>query len=155
VVTVIVVPDSDQPNPMPSEGTLRTVCAYLDQRRLLTTEVYVIRPTYHEVQIRVQAIAKDSADLAEVNQGIEKALRDYLHPLRGGEDSLGWPFGGDIYYSRVFQQVFTVPGVQRIERLFVIVDGEEFPECRDVPIPEGTLVYSTAHDVRVNYSFEE
>ena len=41
VVTVIVVPDADDPTPTPSEGTLRTVCAYLDQRRLLTTELYV------------------------------------------------------------------------------------------------------------------
>jgi len=39
VVSVIVVPDADVPNPTPSEGTLRTVCAYLDERRLITTEL--------------------------------------------------------------------------------------------------------------------
>ena len=35
-VTVIVVPDAERkvPNPSPSEAMLRTVCAYLDQRRL-------------------------------------------------------------------------------------------------------------------------
>src|SRR5262249_9468648 len=42
VITVIVVPDGDGPAPVPSEGTLRTVCAYLDQRRLLTAELYVV-----------------------------------------------------------------------------------------------------------------
>ena len=46
VVTVIVVPDNDQPNPTPSEATIRLVCAYLNQRRLLTTELYVIPPSY-------------------------------------------------------------------------------------------------------------
>ncbi len=43
-VTVIVVPDGDEPAPVPTEGTLRTVCALLDQRRLLTTEVFVVAP---------------------------------------------------------------------------------------------------------------
>src|SRR5262249_11532907 len=48
VVTVIVVPDGGgaNPKPVPSEGILRSVCAYLDQRRLLTAEVCVIPPTY-------------------------------------------------------------------------------------------------------------
>jgi predicted phage baseplate assembly protein len=51
VVSVIVVPDSKTPNPMPSDGTLRTVCAYLDARRLLTTELYVLRPSYQLIEI--------------------------------------------------------------------------------------------------------
>jgi predicted phage baseplate assembly protein len=155
VVTVIVVPDSSEPNPMPSEGTLRTVCAYLDRRRLLTTELYVVKPIYRRVEIRVGAIAEDNADLAEVKEGIEQTLLDYFHPLKGGEDNLGWPFGGDIYYSRAYQRVFTVAGVQRIEHLFIVVDGEEAPECRDVPIPDGVLVYSTEHEVQVNYAFDQ
>ena len=54
MVTVIVVPDGDGPAPTPSEGTLRTVCAYLDQRRLLTTELYVIKPTYQRVEIHAE-----------------------------------------------------------------------------------------------------
>ena len=30
VVTVIVVPETDAPNPIPNETTLRAVCAYLN-----------------------------------------------------------------------------------------------------------------------------
>ena len=114
VVTVIVVPDGDGPAPTPSEGTLRTVCAYLDQRRLLTTELYVIKPTYQRVEIHADVIVDDNADLAEVKTGVEQTIKDYFHPLKGGEDGQGWPFGGTIYYSRVNQRVFTVPGVQSI-----------------------------------------
>lgn len=155
VVTVIVVPDADVPNPMPSEGTLRTVCAYLDQRRLLTTELYVIKPTYQRVEIQGEVIVNGNADLAEVNERIEKTLLDYFHPLKGGEDGLGWPFGGTIFYSRVYQRVFTVPGVQSIQRLVIVLDGEQQEECRDAPIQEDALVYSTQHNVQVRYSFDE
>jgi hypothetical protein len=153
VLTVIVVPDSDAPNPLPSEGTLRTVCAYLDPRRLLTAEVYVVKPTYRHVEIRGEVIATNDADLGEVKVGVEEALLDYFHPLRGGESGEGWPFGGTIYYAQVYQRVFAVPGVERIESLVIVLDGEEYPECRNVPIAEGELAYSTAHDVAVNYAF--
>ena len=155
VVTVIVVPDSDEPNPTPSEGTLRTVCAYLNQRRLLTTELYVVGPTYRRVEVSVEVVAKNSADLAEVKEGIDQALLTYFHPLKGGEDGQGWPFGGNVFFSRVYQRVFSVAGVERITRLVITVDGEEAPECRDVAVEEGVLLYSTEHDVQIGYAFEE
>lgn len=155
VVTVIVVPDGDAPNPTPSEGTLRSVCAYLDQRRLLTTELYVIRPTYQRVEIRGEVIVHDNADIAEVKPAIENTLLDYFHPLRGGEDGQGWPFGGTIFFSLAYQRVFTVVGVQSIVRLMIVLDGEEAPDCKDVPIREGALVFSVQHDVQVRYRFEE
>ncbi len=77
VVTVVVVPDSVDPAPMPSDGTLRSVCAYLSVRRLLTTEVYVIAPTYQQVQINAEIVAQDTADIAEVNDSIQTALLSY------------------------------------------------------------------------------
>ena len=83
-VSVIVVPDADvkEPRPTPSEGTLRTVCAYLDARRLLTTELFVMKPTYQEIVVAAQVVAADNADLAQVHDDIVKALVDYFHPLR-------------------------------------------------------------------------
>jgi hypothetical protein len=155
VVTVIVVPDGDAPNSTPSDGTLRTVCAYLDQRRLLTTELYVIGPTYQQVEIHVEAIVNDNADLAEVYEGIAQRLLEYFHPLTGGDDGQGWPFGGTIFFSRVNQRVFTVTGVQSITRLVIRLDGEEMPDCTDIPITDGALLYSTQHDVQVQYRFDE
>lgn len=153
VVTVIIVPEGDAPNPTPSEGTRRTVCAYLNQRRLLTTELYVVAPAYQLVRVSVEAVAADNADLAEVAREIEGTLLDYFHPLRGGELNTGWEFGGTIFYSRVYQRVFTVPGVQSIARLVITLDGEEQLECANIQIDAGALLYSIQHDVQANYTF--
>lgn len=154
-VTVVVVPDNEEAAPVPAEATLRTVCAYLNLRRLLTTELYVVRPTYKEVSVRVEVVAKNSADLGEVKEGIEAKLLEYFHPLKGGEEGQGWPFGGNVFFSRVYQRVFSVPGVERITTLVITVDGEEAPECRDVEVEDGILLFSTAHDIQVGYAFDE
>ena len=89
VVTVIVVPDGDGPAPTPSEGTLRTVCAYLDQRRLLTTELYVIKPGYQRVEIRAEIIVNDDADLAEVKKSSRTVAARLFSSAQGRRRRIG------------------------------------------------------------------
>lgn len=152
-VSVIVVPDSDDPMPLPSDGLLQTVCACLDARRLVTTELYVLKPTYVQVSIQASIVVSDDADLAEVSQAIQTKLLTYFHPLTGGENGEGWQFGGTIYYSRVYQQVFEVEGVDSITTLVININGDAQPVCTDVPIPANALVYSTNHAITVGYDF--
>jgi predicted phage baseplate assembly protein len=150
-VTVIVVPASDAVRPMPSEATLRAVCAHLDRTRLLTTEVHVVAPSYRRVKVETDVLAEPEADVAEVKRAVESQLSRFLHPLRGGRDGMGWPFGGDVHFSEVYRQVLDVDGVLRIARLDLRLDGERQPDCTDLAIPDGVLVYSDGHDVTVSY----
>src|SRR5262249_34341188 len=80
-VTVIIVPDSEAPNPQPSDGLLRTVCAFLEPRRLLTTELFVVGPRYVSVAVEATVVARDDADPGRVRQDVEAALCAWLSPL--------------------------------------------------------------------------
>lgn len=148
-VTVIIVPDSPAANPQPSDGLLRTACAYLEPRRLLTTELFIVGPRYVAVSVEATVAADDGADPGQVTQDVEHALSAYLHPLTGGDDGLGWPFGGALRYSKILQRVFAVAGVDSVPSLLLIVDGDRQPECRDVAIAPQALVYSTTHAITV------
>ena len=150
-VSVIVVPGGTSPNPTPSDGTIRTVCAYLSQRKLITTELFVVKPTYVELSVTTSVIVENNADLASTQTQIEQALLTYFHPLTGGDDGQGWPFGGSVYYSRVFQQILSVPGVQRIQSMTFTLGGTSYPACTDASIPAAALVFSTEHTVEVDY----
>jgi predicted phage baseplate assembly protein len=152
-VSVILVPDSDDPAPEPSEGLLRTACACLESRRSVTAELFVLKPKYQKVAVAVDLVVTDDADLTDVVARIEGTLLDYLHPLRGGDHGEGWSFGGTIYYSRVYQRVF-VEGVASITKLVITLDGEEQPACTDVPIANHALVFSTSHSVHASYGME-
>ncbi len=146
-ITIIIVPDSNAPNPQPSDGLLRTVCEYLDARRLLTTELYVVGPRYVRVRVSATIVVEATADPGRVKQDVETTLLAYLHPLTGGDDGSGWPFGGTLRYSRIVHRVFGVDGVDNVSGLVLTVDDTPQRECRDVPIDPLAIVYSTAHAI--------
>jgi predicted phage baseplate assembly protein len=153
VVTVIVVPESDAPNPMPGAATLAIVCAQLNEHRLLTSEVYVVAPTYRVVLIEAQIVVNADSDLSVVKKAVEQALTTWFDPLKGGADGTGWPFGGTIFYSDVYRVILQVPGVARLQdnQLVIWLDNQRQAFCRDVPVNNGELVYSQGHKISVSY----
>jgi predicted phage baseplate assembly protein len=156
VVSVVVVPFTAQadplsdPAPMPTEGTLRAVCAYLDLRRLATVELYTLAPKYSEIAVKATLVCRSSADLAEVKQQALSTLATYFHPLVGGDDGTGWPFGGDIVYSALLQRLM-LAGVRRVNGVEITLDRHVEPPCTDVSIAAHALLKSGAHQISVQY----
>lgn len=160
VMSVIVVPDLDgDPAPMPTEGTLRAVCAHLDQRRLLTTELYVLPPTYVDVTVAADLVVRADYDLLAVQGAVTAALERWFHPLTGGDaatettDGPGWPFGGHIYWGQLVHRLMG-DGVLRVASAVVTLNGKDQPACADVRMPEGVLLRSGAHHLQVRYDDE-
>lgn len=151
VVTVIIVPYSEAKKPVPSDGMIKTVCEHLNKHRLLTTELYVVPPKYKKVKIKADIVADNRADLGEVKKKVEENLKNYYHPLKGGANGEGWPFGGDIYFSEAYRVILSTPGMSRIDKLDIYVDDEKQDYCKDVTIPYYYLVYSDDHDINVYY----
>lgn len=153
-VTVLVVPDGPGPAPTPVPATLAAVCAHLDRHRLITTEVFATAPRYRSVRVVADLVVAPDADPAAVRRDAAAAISGWLHPLTGGADGQGWPFGGTVYSSDLFRIVLAVAGVQRIRenQLTVDLDGERQPFCRDVELEPGELVLAEEPDLRVSYS---
>lgn len=156
VVSVIVVPepaDEEDVAPVPTQSTLRNVCAYLDSRRVATVELYVLAPRYCEITVSAELVCRNDADLAEAKQAALASLIGYFHPLHGGNEGSGWPFGDDIYYSLVLQRLL-VDGVKRVARLELVLDGEKFAVCTDVPLDANCLLRNGVHELNVRYDDE-
>lgn len=159
VVSVVVVPDVPGPRPTPNPLTLSAVCSYLDPRRLLTTEVYVVPPRYRTITITAQIIVEDTSDLATVQQLAQATLTQYFDPLTGGEDSSatapgsGWPFGGGIYFSQVMRRLL-VPGVKRIASLTMQLDDTVAPPCTDLALDPDMLLSNGDHQISPAYDAE-
>jgi predicted phage baseplate assembly protein len=153
-ISVVIVPTAKriagQPfKPMPSEGLLKTVCGYLDARRLLTAEVFVVAPSYQQITISAEIVAKNDADTAAVREQAEATVVNYFDPIIGGDDGTGWGFGDTVRYSKVYQRIFSVDGVDSIEKLTINLDGDDYPECKDVAIDADGLLFSGVHQLEV------
>ena len=72
-LTVMVVPDSLAAKPVPTTQTLTSVAQWLNSHRLITTELYVVAPTYREVEVDAQVIAQTTSNTDQVAQGLSKA----------------------------------------------------------------------------------
>jgi len=147
VVTVIIVPESTEKKPIPSAAMLRTVCEYLNERRLITTELYVVPPRYKTIKVQAWVIAQSKADIGRVTKEAIEAINEHYHPLANG----GWPFGGDIYISSAYKAILNVKGVKNIRELDLFVDGIRQPHCENVQIEPYYLVCSEEHEISVEY----
>jgi predicted phage baseplate assembly protein len=123
VVSVTVFPDTDLRNPsapLPEVGLLRRVAQYLDARRLVTTELYVIPPEYVRILLSVGVQVEDGYQVDAVRRWVELILRQYLAPLPPfGPDGEGWPMGRSVRSAELEAVAVQVDGVQLVEDLLL------------------------------------
>lgn len=140
-VTLLLLPVNDEERPQPTEAQLEAVCRWLEPRRLITTELHLVGPTYAEVtdlELRIQVEA--GHDITAVSDAVYEALLGFLNPITGGVDGIGWVFGDDIYYGDLYKRVLAVEGVRRASGLKLVLEGSTTDtEAQIVPVPEGML----------------
>lgn len=158
VVSVVVWPSEDaaHPNaPVPDRNLLRAVCEWLDLRRLVTTELYVIPPTYRKVAVAVGLQVKPGYGIEAVRHWVELVIRQYLAPLPAfGPEGQGWPLGRRVHGPELEAAALQVEGVQFLNDLKVAgwneqqnrwiqssVNLEKFevPELTEITVVEGPL----------------
>ncbi len=140
IVTVIVVPHSQQDKPKPSTSFLKSVYRHLDtQHRLLTTELFVIPPEYVEVSVDATVFIKPKSEPSRVKKAVEEELENFLDPIKGGVDKMGWPFGRPVYRSEIYEIIDGVDGVDYVTSLKLKREGEDQPG--DILISPRSLVF--------------
>ncbi len=120
-VSVVVWPsqDTQHPNaPVPDAWELAQVCSWLDRWRLVTTELYVIPPTYRRIAIALSVKVQDGYGLDAVRDWVDILLRQYLAPVPPyGPDGAGWPLGRRVIARELEGVAMQVEGVEYIEDL--------------------------------------
>jgi hypothetical protein len=121
VVSVVIWPREDRRRPdapTPDRTMLATVCRWLDARRLVTTELYVIPPTYHKVAVSVGIEVKGGYGVEAVRRWVELVLRQYLAPLPPfGPSGQGWPLGRQVIAAELEAAALQVEGIEFLHGL--------------------------------------
>jgi predicted phage baseplate assembly protein len=163
-VRVLVVPQvEDGPNGSldfgqlaPADDVLESVRTYLDERRVVGTRVAVESPAYVPISIVARMRAKPRYDIRKLEQNALAALYRYFHPVVGGPDGTGWPFGRAVAPGEAYSVLNSVPGVEAVEdvRLYPALPLENRREAQQPVINPGPneLVFSWDHQVQVRPS---
>ncbi|MGM0879724.1 MAG: putative baseplate assembly protein [Bacillota bacterium] len=124
-VTIVIVPQSGEPQPLPSAELRRQVEAYLRDRssNLLSAPRHIkaIEPAYAETSVSALITAAKIEHAPAVEQEAVSRLKAFLHPLTGGSAGKGWPFGALPCLSDFYRILEGVPGVDHVSSLVMTV----------------------------------
>lgn len=139
----------------PPADTLAQIRDRLDACRLVGTRLLVSPPEYVGVTVVVSARARPQHDPEEVRLSVLRALYGHFHPLTGGADGTGWPFGRSVRAPEVYAALAKVPGLDLARDLSVTLfpadptTGRRENVVQQVDLGPTALVYSFDHQVRV------
>jgi hypothetical protein len=99
--------------------------SWLEPRRMLGTCVHVVGPGYAQVTVRAKIYLRHDALARAVTWRVQQQLWWFFHPLYGGDDGVGWPFGRNVYLSEIYRLLDQIEGVDYITGVDVIPAQDE------------------------------
>ncbi len=109
------------------QGLRKTVEAYLDQVRLLTTTLRIREPDYLGVKVYAEIVPAEYNQPEVVRARVTETLRNFIAPLAMGDNNQpqppmpgaspdweGWPFGRDLYVAEIYSLIQQVTGVKHV-----------------------------------------
>ncbi|MEP6708050.1 MAG: baseplate J/gp47 family protein, partial [Pyrinomonadaceae bacterium] len=139
-VTLLVIPKYDPAHPAtpePDPYFLDAICAHIDSRRLVTTEVFLRGPDYKLIWISMGIDVVPGASIAEVRTAVKAELIRFLSPLPPETSNQldnqvalfstpqyagmqrGWPLGKAVSPLELLAVASRVPGVLKINKIYV------------------------------------
>ena len=134
-VTVMVIPryDANQPDaPVPDKIFLDAICRHLDERRLITTEVFLRGAVYKPIWISIGINIVAEKSVAEVREAVKQRLLDFLAPINPNADLIndtnteinnGWRLRKPVTAKELLAEASRVSGVMFVNDV-LLAEGE-------------------------------
>lgn len=126
-VNLIIIPnDKKAQKPEPTDDLLEEIKNYLDDRRVITSDLKVRKPYYAEISVETKVYAQQGLtedQKEDIKKVTIKTLQIFLQPVSGGPDDKGWEIGQDIYIPHVFDAINKITQVRYVESLKIHKNG--------------------------------
>lgn len=146
IVSVLIVPDSAEPQPQPARALLERVRTYLLARCAAGVEVIVLGPAYLRASVEAQIAVAADASPVRVAAACEARVNAFLHPVSGNARGEGWAFGEIPHASDLLAALRTVQGIDHVRGLRLFFDAGE-PGLRE---RGDFLVCAGVHTIRAS-----
>src|SRR4029077_11454262 len=101
---------------------VQRISNHLDKSRVIGTRARVEPPVYRGVTVVAKLRPRPGANAARLQADALDALYHYFHPISGGPDRNGWPFGRPVHVGEVYSVLQGLRTTELVEdaRLFEI-----------------------------------
>lgn len=138
---------------VPADETLERIAGYLDERRTVGARVVVEPPLYQGIRVDARVQLRRGASGDRVSREAAGALYRYFHPLSGGPDGDGWPFGRPVHVGEVHAVLQRIDGVDFVADALLRpadpVSGDLGDAVERIELDRHALVFSSEHHVRI------
>jgi len=115
-VSLIIVPNTDDTKPLPSQLLIQQVKNYILPLAPSLVALSVVGPLYLPVNITLQVHVTSEQLQPSVEKTLQSKLAEFLHPLTG-RDGMGWAFGREPHASDFYSMLNEVQGINYVESL--------------------------------------
>jgi predicted phage baseplate assembly protein len=138
---------------VPSDDTLEKISRRLDECRVIGVRVLTEPPAYRGITVVARLRARTRTNPARLQEAALEALYGYFHPISGGPDGGGWPFGRPVQVGEVYAVLQSVRGLELVEdvRLFGAdpITGQRGQAVPRLDLDPNALVFSYEHQLLV------
>jgi predicted phage baseplate assembly protein len=138
---------------VPNPDTLQKITDRLEESRVIGTRAIVEPPVYRGITVVAKLRSRSRVKPETLQEDALRALYEYFHPITGGPDGTGWPFGRPINAGEVFSVLQGIRGTELVEdaRLFGAdpVTGQRGQQTQRLELEAHALVFSYEHQVLV------
>ena len=144
-VGLIVVPRTPDPKPNPTPDLIVLIHDLLAKHSDPGSTVKISGPDYMEIEVLTEVAIVFQAETTKITKAIEQRIAEFLHPLTGGFDGLGWDFNRKPYRSDLYRVLESLAEVDYVHSLKIL---EKSPRLsNDQPKP--FLISSGIHKVTI------
>lgn len=99
----------------PHPDVLEEIRKFIEPRRPVGAIVHVEPPKYLGVSVAARLVVQQGATARTVIENADAAIRRFLHPVLGGNEGRGWPFGHPLLLADVHSALQRVLGVAYVD----------------------------------------
>lgn len=119
-ISLVVLPEHVSDTwPQPSDELLDELGRFFEPRRLATTRVRTAGPRYVELAVAATVYIAPDASPREALLEAQRTLFEHLHPVHGGADHHGWPFGCAVHAADLTARLAELACIAFVEDVHV------------------------------------
>lgn len=138
---------------VPEAPLLEAITQRLEECRVIGTRISVEPPGYRGVTVEATVRPAAGANANRLKADAERALYEYFHPITGGPDGTGWPFGRPVTIGEIYSVLQRVPGAEVVDTVNLFGTNAETGESKEatqrLELKPNVLVFSVGHSVTV------